>query len=160
MATKRFVALRPSDDHLVVMRSRVAVGEEPRGPIGTPTAKGSDALNPIGQRNTLQEFPKGATVGISVESHQEEELAVVLHHSPDKGHESREKVCLVYDHDIESRKCLLFEFIETEKSTARDAPPVMGDDVIILPIPGVTRMLENEHSHPQTCVPGLNTQDA
>jgi hypothetical protein len=156
-AAECFVDIGSSHNHLLIMGSPTAVRKHAGRPIRTAPTKGSDALHPIGKWNTLQEFPKGSAIGVSIQAYQEETSVIVFDHLFRKVYQSGKEVGFIDDDDL-----IAFQtnFIQILYPNTRDSPLVVRDHVVFVTVTDVTRMFDNQHTHSQTSIAGNNTQNA
>ncbi len=69
------------------MWTRMAMGKDAGRSVGATVAKGSEFLNRIGERDTLKQVAlKGASVGVSIESHKVEMPSMCIHYPFNKRH--------------------------------------------------------------------------
>jgi hypothetical protein len=137
-----------------------AVGKEARSPICTAMAKGRDAFNPVGKRNTVQELAKRTAIRVPVESYEKQGLPMVLHDSLDKRNKSGEEMGFVHDNCVESHKRLILELIQGLDTAAWNPTAVMRNHVILLAVASVAPVLENEDASSDGLVARDDAQDA
>ena len=111
-STQRFIDSLTSDEYLLVSCSASTVTKQARSPIGASTTEGSQSFNAVGKRKTGQEFSKGTTVGIAIQSNQIQVLFQTVDHSFNKGNKTGEKLGLVNENDLILAQLLVGEFVE------------------------------------------------
>jgi hypothetical protein len=151
--TQWFIAICSSDEDLLIMRSLVPEGKEAGRSIGAPTTEGRQSLDDISHRNAVQQLSKRLASRVSIESSQHQSLSVVFNNAMRKGNKSREKVSFVHEDNVKLPEDVVVNVIEALDPTAGNPPLVMGDHIVLLAIPSVMRMLENENAHPNARVP-------
>ena len=99
-------------------------------------------------------------IGITIKSHKKERLLMPFNNPADKVDESGEKVCLIDDDNVEPRKCLILQLVETHETTARNSTLVMRDDIIMLPISVIAGVFDDKNAHADRCMTTLDAQNA
>lgn len=135
------------------MRSPVPEGKETGRSIGAPTTEGRQSLDDIGHRNAVQQLSKRLASGVSIESSQHQSLSVVFDNAMRKGDKSREKMGFVHEDNVKLPQEVVVNVIEALDPTAGNPSLVMGDHIVLLSIPSVVGMLDNENAHPNARVP-------
>ena len=155
--TKCFVNIGSSHDHLLVLGPTTTVGKETWCPIGTVSTKGCDAFHSVGQRNTLQQLSKRTTVGVTIQTYQEQTASILIHYSFRKVHQPREEVGFVHNDDPIVIQPHLIQTLDTNTGYSS---LVVRNHIVFVSVSDVTRMFYNQHAHSQTSISRNNTQNA
>jgi hypothetical protein len=141
------------------MRTRVAIGEDPRGSIGAATAKGREFFHPVRQGNTLEKVAlEGAAVGVSVESHESEVLLVRVDHPLHKGNQPLEKLSFIHDENLEPEDILESNVVQVAHCDTRSSLVVVRGN-LVRAVTSVIGMLNDENGHVQRGIPGKDAED-
>jgi hypothetical protein len=159
LATKRRIEVCPTDDDLLVMRTRMPIGKDARRPIRAPTAKCRELLHRVGKRNTVEKVAlEWTAVGVSVESYKVEVPLVRIYHPLHKGNKVLEKLGFVHNDDLETKDVLQSNVIQVPNSKARSPLVVMCSDLVCA-VPCIVGMLDDEDGRIHCRITRNNTQN-
>jgi hypothetical protein len=123
-------------------------------------AKCSELLNRISKRDTLKQVAlKGASVGVSIESHKVEMPSMCIHYPFHKGHQVAKKLCLINDDNSEAEDILERNVIQIANRDTRSTLVVVSYDFVTT-VANIAGMFHYEHRSIESCIPGKNTQNA
>jgi hypothetical protein len=111
----------------LVSRSASTVTKQARSPIGASTTKGGQPFNAVGKRKTGQEFSKGTTIRIAIQSNQIQVLFQSVDGSFDKGNKTSEKLGFVNENDLILAQLLVREFVQRRYANTRNLSTVVCD---------------------------------
>jgi hypothetical protein len=158
--TKSRVEFWSTDDHLLIMWTRMSMRKDPGRSVGTSMAKCSELLNRISKRDTLKQVAlKGTSVGVSIESHKVEMPSMCIHYPFHKRHEVTKKLCLINDDNSEAEDVLEGNVIQIANRDTRSPLVVVSYDFVAT-VANIAGMFHYEHGSIESGVTGKNTQNA